>query len=293
MTPTDRFLALVLLVCGVLFLGRRNSPSSKPGSRIECLRQRNEGIEVVRSKSVDPKTLGGTKQHLVIKWVSQRRAILFLLAAIGLTFGVLWSIVASSAWMGTNLFRKSRTEANQRRVLASGLVDLVDDMARQLRGGRGVTSALLHTINNSTDELQQALESVVVSLTIGIPPSQAIASLGTRNNSRDLGSLATLLGAGEQLGGVHPDALDGLTAMMRDRTTAGAEVATQAAQARVSAIVLGCAPIVFCGLLVLSDGRSSAFLLHSPVGLGCAAVGVVLDGCGAVWMSTVTRRAMA
>jgi Flp pilus assembly protein TadB len=133
----------------------------------------------------------------------------------------------------------------------------------------------------------------VASLTIGTPASVAVSALGTQHNNRDLHSLATLLGAGEQLGGVRPDALDGLTTMMRERTTAGADVATQAAQARVSAIVLGCAPMVFCGLLVLSDGRSSAFLLHSPIGLGCAVVGLVLDGIGAVWMSTVTRRAMA
>ena len=305
MTQTDRLLALVLLVCGVLFLGRRNATRAMPGSRIARLGQHHwigqhrllsihsDECEPSKSKSIDPKIVGGMKQPLVIQWATQRRAFLFFLVAIGVTFGVMWTVIAIVAWMVVNVIRKSRTQANQRKVLASGLVDLVDEMTRQLRGGRGVTPALLNAISHSSDQLQQALEPVVASLAIGTPPSRAIATLGTRYHSRDLHSLAMLLGAGEQLGGIHPDALDGLTTMMRERTTAGADVATQAAQARVSAIVLGCAPVVFCGLLVLSDGRSSAFLLHSPVGFGCSVVGLVLDACGAVWMSTVTRRAIA
>jgi tight adherence protein B len=217
----------------------------------------------------------------------------FLIAAIAVSFGVEWTVLAMVGWAGFNLVRKSRRQASQRKVLGRGLVDLIDDMARQLRGGRGVAAGLLEAIKNSSAELQEVMEPVVASLTIGTPPSRAVAALGTQHNNRDLHSLATLLGAGEQLGGIRPDALDGLTVMMRERTTAGADVATQAAQARVSAVVLGCAPIVFCGLLVLSDGRSSAFLLHSPLGLGCAAMGLTLDLCGAVWMSAVTRRAMA
>lgn len=235
----------------------------------------------------------GTKQRFGKQWWLQRRAIGFLAAALAVTFGLLWGIGALLGWAGFNLVRKSRKQANQRKVLAKGLVDLIDDMARQLRGGRGVAAGLLEAIENSSVELQEAVEPVVASLTIGTPPSHAVRALGTQHNNRDLHSLATLLGAGEQLGGIRPDALDGLTVMMRERTTAGADVATQAAQARVSAIVLGCAPIVFCGLLVLSDGRSSAFLLHSPIGLGCASLGLTLDLCGAVWMSAVTRRAMA
>jgi Flp pilus assembly protein TadB len=291
MTQTDRLLALVVTLSGVLFLSRRHAPRAVPGSRMARLSQ---GHHERAPRIVDnPKTIGLPTQHRVVQWVVQRRAMLFLLAAIGVTFGLLWIGVGVVGWMGVHLCRKSRRLAGQRKTLAHGLIDLVEEMARQLRGGRGVIAALLQAIANSSDELQQVLDPVVASLTIGTPASVAITSLGTQHNNRDLHSLATLLGAGEQLGGVRPDALDGLTTMMRERTTAGADVATQAAQARVSAVVLGCAPIVFCALLVLSDGRSSAFLLHSPIGLGCAVVGLVLDGVGAVWMSTVTKRAMA
>jgi Flp pilus assembly protein TadB len=295
---TDRTLLFVLLLAGVLVVSRRSAPRTTRNSRLVSLGQSSSGnlrspnlrspLPPDRSPMAD-----GTKQPFGKQWLLQRRAIGFLAAALAVTFGVLWGIGALLGWAAFNLVRKSRRQANQRKVLARGLVDLIDDMARQLRGGRGVGTGLLEAVTNSSAELQEVMEPVVASLTIGTPPSRAVAALGTRHNNRDLHSFATLLGAGEQLGGIRPDALDGLTVMMRERTTAGADVATQAAQARVSAIVLGCAPIVFCGLLVLSDGRSSAFLLHSPIGLGCAALGLTLDLCGAVWMSAVTRRAMA
>jgi Flp pilus assembly protein TadB len=302
MMQTDRVLALVLVLTGLLFLSRRNTPRATT-SRIARLRPLRDESNLELSMFIEPRPDHEVQQRFIAQhganpvfgkqWLKERRAILFLIAAVGVTFGPQWSVAAMVGWMCSTLLRTFRRSANQRKALARGLVDLVDDMARQVRGGRGVTAALLHAIANSSEELQQVLAPVVASLTIGSPPSSAIGALGAHHNNRDLHSLATLLGAGEQLGGIRPDALDGLTTMIRERTSAGADVATQAAQARVSAIVLGCAPIVFCGLLVLSDGRSSAFLLHSPLGLGCAVLGLVLDACGAVWMSTVTRRAIA
>lgn len=295
---TDRTLVFVLLLAGVAFVSRRTATRPMKNSRLVHLAQREHGNQASASSSARslfdrPTTADATKQRFAKQWFRQRKAIGFLIAAIAVSFGVQWSVLAMVGWTGFNLGRKSRRQANQRKVLGRGLVDLIDDMARQLRGGRGVGAGLFEAIENSSAELQEVMEPVVASLTFGMPPSRAVGALGTRHNNRDLHSLATLLGAGEQLGGIRPDALDGLTVMMRERTTAGADVATQAAQARVSAVVLGCAPIVFCGLLVLSDGRSSAFLLHSPLGLGCAVLGLTLDVCGAVWMSVVTRRAMA
>jgi Flp pilus assembly protein TadB len=310
MMQTDRTLVLVLLLAGMGFVSRRNAPRTARHSRLASLAQGGQvrldhDGHSLEGRYRKPANLhndsngnrstaaDGISQRFGKQWVRQQRAIGFLAAAMTITFGVPWGVGAIAGWVGFNLVRKSRRQANQRKVLARGLVDLIDDMARQLRGGRGVGSGLLEAIANSSEELQEVMEPVVASLTIGTPPSRAVGVLGTRHNNRDLHSLATLLGAGEQLGGIRPDALDGLSVLMRERTSAGADVATQAAQARVSAIVLGCAPIVFCGLLVLSDGRSSAFLLHSPIGLGCAALGLTLDVCGAVWMSAVTRRAMA
>jgi tight adherence protein B len=310
MMETDRTLVLVLLLAGMGFVSRRNVPRTARTSRLASLRKSGQlhlehgalSPEVLHrtpanlrqdSNSYRSIVADGSGQRFGKQWIRQRRAIGFLAAAITITFGVPWGVGVIVGWAGFNLVRKTRRQTHQRRVLAKGLVDLIDDMARQLRGGRGVGTGLLEAVANSSEELQEVMEPVVASLTIGTPPSRAVAALGARHNNPDLRSLATLLGAGEQLGGIRPDALDGLTVMMRERTTAGADVATQAAQARVSAIVLGCAPIVFCGLLVLSDGRSSAFLLHSPIGLGCAALGLTLDLCGAVWMSAVTRRATA
>ncbi len=56
-------------------------------------------------------------------------------------------------------------------------------------------------------------------------------------------------------GGPAAPALDGLAAGLRDRHDAAAEVAALSAQARLSAIVVGAAPLVSLALSLLVDRR--------------------------------------
>ena len=295
MNGSDGLLIAVVLLTGSSILTRRNQVRHRPmSSRLLTLRSGDSEAFALHPTRA-PLHPNGHRNHWPnwVQWVIKRRAILAVIMMLAAVLGPGWGVGGVTTWIVFHVVGKARTRATERKVLRFGLVDLVDDVARQLRGGRSVTSALVEAIADSSEQLQRVLAPVVASLTIGKPPSRAIAQLGVAFDNRDLHALATLLGAGERLGGVRPDALDGLCTMMRERSAAGADVQTQAAQARVSAIVLGCAPIVFCGLLVLSDGRSSAFLLHSPIGMACGALGLFLDGCGAVWMSAVTRKAMA
>lgn len=294
MNGSDGLLIAVVLLTGASLLTRRNEVRHQPlNSRLLRLRSNEVENAAQRARGLSNESAQRNNRPAWMQWIVKRRAILGMIVLLATVLGPLWGVGGVTAWIVLLVVGKARARANERKVLRFGLVDLVDDVARQLRGGRSVTSALVEAIAESSEDLQRVLAPIAASLAIGTQPSRAIAQLGIASDNRDLHSLATLLGAGERLGGVRPDALDGLCTMMRERSAAGADVQTQAAQARVSAIVLGCAPIVFCGLLVLGDGRSSAFLLHSPIGLACGVLGLFLDGCGAVWMSMVTRRAMA
>jgi Flp pilus assembly protein TadB len=294
MSGSDGLLIAVVLLTGSSLLTRRNEVRHRPmNARLASLRSNQLEFAAQPTDGLARENARRNHWPTWMQWIVKRRAILGVMVLVTTLFGMLWGGIGITAWIVLQVMSKARARAAERKVLRFGLVDLVDDVSRQLRGGRSVTSALVEAIADSSEDLQRVLAPVTASLTIGTPPSKAIAQLGIAFDHGDLHSLATLLGAGERLGGVRPDALDGLATMMRERSAAGADVQTQAAQARVSAMVLGCAPIVFCGLLVLGDGRSSAFLLHSPIGLACGVLGLFLDGCGAVWMSTVTRRAMA
>ena len=294
MNGSDGSLIAVVLLTGSAILTRRNEVRHQPRhSRLLNLRSNEVEFAVQTTRGLSLQNEPRNHWPNWMQWIVKRRSILGAIALVAIILGPPSGLAGIAFWAVLHTVGKARARATERKVLRFGLVDLVDDVARQLRGGRSVTSALVEAIADSSEQLQRVLAPVAASLMIGTPPSRAIAQLGVAFDNRDLHALATLLGAGERLGGVRPDALDGLSTMMRERSAAGADVQTQAAQARVSAGVLGCAPIVFCSLLVLGDGRSSAFLLHSPIGIACGVLGLFLDGCGAVWMSAVTRRAMA
>ena len=60
-------------------------------------------------------------------------------------------------------------------------------------------------------------------------------------------------------------------------------------QARLSALVIGVAPIAFAVLAAGMDGEGARFLLRTPLGLACLAVGLGLDGLGALWMHRLAQ----
>ena len=258
----DGFVTAVVLTVGVSLILRR---SELPQSRIEA---RGFALRAIGSDGqpnmAHIRSIAGSGPTEPTRWFGRNRVAMLIAAIAALAFGPLWGLILEAGWIVLSLVRGAQLRASERKVLRLGLMDLVDDVARRLRGGLSINTALHDAVTASHIAFVQVFTPVISLLEIGTTPSIAIASLAAHSDNRDLYSLATMLGAGEQLGGIRPDALDGLAAMMRERSAAGADVQTQAAQARMSAIVLGLAPIAFCGLLVLGDGRSSAFLLQSP-----------------------------
>ena len=80
-------------------------------------------------------------------------------------------------------------------------------------------------------------------------------------------------------------AVDRVAATLRERRELRAEVRALATQARASAGVLAVAPLAFAALVSTIEPGVVGFLVTTPVGLACLAVGLGLDGLGALWMA--------
>ena len=100
---------------------------------------------------------------------------------------------------------------------------------------------------------------------------------------------ASALALAAEAGGTQARAVDGVAATLRERLAVDAEVRALSAQARLSAIVIAIAPLVFGALAVGTDGRTAAFLLGQPLGWLCLAGGLALDALAAWWMLRITR----
>ena len=89
------------------------------------------------------------------------------------------------------------------------------------------------------------------------------------------------------MGGRAADALDRLASSLRDRLDAVAEAQALSTQARLSAIVVGAAPLGYLVFASLVDARSVTALVGTGVGRVCLVVGVALEALAAVWMRRI------
>ncbi len=101
--------------------------------------------------------------------------------------------------------------------------------------------------------------------------------------------LADALAISSATGGSHLRAVDAVIEAVRERAAVQREARALASQAQSSAAVLVGLPVVFAVAVAVLDPRVRAFYLTVPVGPLCVAIGLALDGVGAVAMARLVR----
>ena len=91
------------------------------------------------------------------------------------------------------------------------------------------------------------------------------------------------------VGGKSADALDGLATSLRDRLGVAAEARALSSQARMSAVVVGGAPIAYIAWSALVDPHAVHVLTGTGFGRVCLAVGLALEAVGGWWMRSIVR----
>jgi tight adherence protein B len=101
-----------------------------------------------------------------------------------------------------------------------------------------------------------------------------------------LASAAVAVGAAN--GGRQARAIEAVATTLRERAAVHHEAVGLATQARASALLMTVTPIVFAIVASIVDPPLGHVLLHTPLGLGCLAIGLALDGAAAAWMAQIT-----
>jgi tight adherence protein B len=91
------------------------------------------------------------------------------------------------------------------------------------------------------------------------------------------------------MGGRAAAALDGLATSLRARLDAAAEAHALSAQARLSAVVVGVAPLGYLVFSTLIDRRAITVLLATGIGRLCLAIGLGLEALAALWIRRIVR----
>lgn len=170
------------------------------------------------------------------------------------------------------------------------LPEALDAVAAGLRGGLALPAAVAGASAVGAP-LGIELAAIAREVDAGRPLAEAVARWQARaaDPHTDLAGAALTVAA--SVGGPGARAVDGAAASLRERIGSEAEAAALATQGRASAAVLTLAPIVFALLLSSLDPAAGRFLLGTPIGWLCIAVGFGLDAVGAWWMARLVRRA--
>jgi len=126
---------------------------------------------------------------------------------------------------------------------------------------------------------------------LGLPLADALAAWPAEHDAPGVRAAAGALAVATTVGGRAADAIDGLAASLRDRLDAMAEARSLSAQARLSAVVVGAAPLGYLAFAALVDPGAVTALVSTGVGRVCLAVGLGLEALAALWIRRILRSA--
>ncbi|MGD9701690.1 MAG: type II secretion system F family protein [Acidimicrobiia bacterium] len=163
----------------------------------------------------------------------------------------------------------------------------LEHVARLVRSGRSLGAGLADVAAERPGSL---LAAIAARRAAGASLLEAVAaegrelsgSPGTGDDDQRLA--VAVLAAVVDAGGPGGAALDRAADTIRERAAVRADRVAHAAQARLSAQILSFLPLAFTGWTTITDDRVARFLLSTPLGALCLAIGVTLDLVGWRWM---------
>ena len=228
----------------------------------------------------------------VSRWPATRAVVLALAVLATAAWGIAAVAVvgagcASVPPLATAALRRRRLDERDRQ-----LPDAIERIAASLRSGTQLGPALTEVAGQLDPPLGDDLRATVQGLAHGEAVPHALARwAGRPDASPDLVLAASALGLGAAAGGQVARAVDGVAATLRERRQLHAEARALATQARTSAWLLASAPIAFAAIVATIEPGVLRFLLATPIGLMCLALGALLDALGTSWMARIVRSA--
>ena len=199
------------------------------------------------------------------------------------------SVPAAAATLaaGPVALRLCRERAARR--YAAALPSVLEQVAADLRAGGTVASALT-TVVDAGGPLANDLRRVRARTDLGVALTDALTAWPADRPVDGVRAAAGALSLASGMGGRAADAIDGLARSLRDRLGAAAEAGALSAQARLSAVIVGAAPIAYLVFSTAVDPSSTATLVTTAPGRVCLALGLGCELLGAWWMQRIVRR---
>lgn len=159
-----------------------------------------------------------------------------------------------------------RKRATRLIAFNSGLPDAIDLMARALRAGHSLSSAIEVLSEQAVEPVAVEFHAVFRQQNFGLPLRDALLQMADRVPSKDLRFMVTAMLVQKETGGNLTEILDRTAYVIRDRIRIEGEVRVKTAQGRLTGWILSLLPVILLVLINLIDPGYSRILLHDPIG---------------------------
>jgi tight adherence protein B len=175
-------------------------------------------------------------------------------------------------------------ETRTKQQLFTQFPDALATIVRTVRIGMPVTEAVRVVARESPLPTAREFNALVEQLAIGVPLDEALHAMANFSGLQEYRFFATALSLQSQTGGALAETLEKLAETIRNRVAIRLKGHALAAEARMSAYILGALPIVTGGLLLIFNPQYIAVLFTDTAGRMLLYSGMVLLMLGAVTM---------
>ena len=193
-------------------------------------------------------------------------------------------VIVATAAAGPVALRLARSR--RERAFVAGLPHVLEQIAADLRGG-GTVATAIERVAEGGGAVAADLRRVLVRTQLGLPLADALAGWPAEHDVVGVRATAGALSVAAAMGGRAADAVDGLAASIRHRLDAIAEARALSAQARLSAVVVGAAPLGYLAFSAMVDPRAVTALIDTGVGRVCLVIGLGLEALAALWIRRI------
>lgn len=174
-------------------------------------------------------------------------------------------------------------------ALSAQLPDAVDLMARSLRAGHALPSALQMVGEESPEPLAEEFRITHDELNFGLGLDEALRNLAARVPGDDMRFLVIAVLLQRETGGNLALLLTNIAQLVRARMRLLGKVRVLAAEGKFSAWILALMPLVVGMLLAAINPTFMATLWRDPIGVKLIQVCLVLYAVGVLWITRLVR----
>ncbi len=199
---------------------------------------------------------------------------------------ILLPLVAGSIPFVVLSFKKRRKS----NLIEKQMPDVMELLARSLRAGHTLPSALELASKETPDPLGTELRMAYEEQRLGISLSEALRHVVDRVDSRDLRYFVTAVLVQTETGGNLAEVMEKIGYLIRDRLRVKGKIKGLTAEGRMSASILGILPFAMFVIIYLIHKKYVMMLLVDPWGKKLLVAGLISMTLGILSMRKIINR---